>query len=100
MFWHYLHVICPNESHAWEHLLAGVATPFEKRLCSGIFAVGPFMVTGLAYVGPDSAWFPLFFACYILVNYCWMRFVPAIASWLLGTVFWLVTILWALWPRL
>ncbi len=66
----------------------------------------PFMVVAFCYLGPhcfdrtESLAFVLFFAGLLLVSaLClgvWVRFIPAKVSWVLGALFWLAELGWAL----
>ncbi len=90
----------------WVRLFAGEASPFEVRCCSGQFALMPWMVMALVYVGPycfsrsDSVGCLLFFAGLMVVSYLWLRvwvrFISANVSWVLGSIFWLAMLGWAI----
>ncbi len=91
----------------WVRLFTGQATPYEKRCCSGTFALMPFGLLAFVYLGPrflartDLA--ALFMAGFILVGsicfWGWVKLVPAKLSWVLGTVFWLAELWWGLTGR-
>ena len=86
-FEHFVHL----SKDTWVRLFAGQATPFEVRCCSGGFALMPVLLSVLVHFGP--LWFPLFVAGFLFAGYCWIRFIPAKVSWVLGAVLWLL-VLW------
>jgi hypothetical protein len=87
----------------WVHLFAGQATAFEKRLCSGQFALMPWVFVSFVYVVPhcqiDSLGFVSFFGALIFLGSLWLtawvKLIPTGVSWVFGAVFWLAVLGWA-----